>query len=223
MKPLLVTPAAIAQPAPQSLTLSGCWSARGIGSLEQQLESLRIAAGTQLVVDGTQVEVLDTAGAWLLQKLLLRLRAEGVSVTMHGLRPQFARLLEDIAQHVVDQNRDPATVARRAPTVLARLGQSATAAFGQGAALLGFVGESALALAGCVAHPERLRWRPILYNIRSAGFDALPIVGPIAAGQDINRTMVRRRMNPDVQRQWEAVRGELNRLAEAFELPRIRW
>jgi hypothetical protein len=45
----------------------------------------------------------------------------------------------------------------------------------------------------------------------------------ISAGQDINRTMVRRRLNPDVQRQWEAVRGELNRLAEAFELPRIRW
>jgi len=31
--------------------------------------------------------------------------------------------------------------------------------------------------------------------------------------------MVRRRLNPDVQRQWDAVRGELNRLAEAFELP----
>jgi hypothetical protein len=46
---------------------------------------------------------------------------------------------------------------------------------------------------------------------------------PTAVGQDINRTMVRRRLNPDVQRQWDAVRGELNRLAEAFELPRIRW
>ena len=45
----------------------------------------------------------------------------------------------------------------------------------------------------------------------------------IAVGQDINRTMVRRRLNPNVQRQWDAVRSELNRLAEAFQLPRIRW
>jgi len=45
----------------------------------------------------------------------------------------------------------------------------------------------------------------------------------ITAGQDINRTMVRRRLNPDVQHQWDVVRNELNRLAEAFELPRIRW
>ncbi len=45
----------------------------------------------------------------------------------------------------------------------------------------------------------------------------------IAVGQSINRTMVRRRLNPDVQRQWDIVRGELNRLAEVFELPKIRW
>jgi hypothetical protein len=35
--------------------------------------------------------------------------------------------------------------------------------------------------------------------------------------------MIRRRLHPDVQRQWDIVRGELNRLAEVFELPRIRW
>jgi phospholipid/cholesterol/gamma-HCH transport system permease protein len=57
------------------------------------------------------------------------------------------------------------------------LGRSAEVAFEQTVALVGFVGESAVALAGCVAHPARFRWRPILYNIRSAGFDALPIVG----------------------------------------------
>jgi hypothetical protein len=45
----------------------------------------------------------------------------------------------------------------------------------------------------------------------------------ITAGQDINRTMVRRRLGGDVQRQWDFVRQELNRLAEVFELPRIRW
>jgi len=54
----------------------------------------------------------------------------------------------------------------------------ASAEFGsQAAAMLSFVGESAHALAGSVRHPQRLRWRPILFNMRTAGFDALPIVG----------------------------------------------
>jgi phospholipid/cholesterol/gamma-HCH transport system permease protein len=44
-------------------------------------------------------------------------------------------------------------------------------------ALLGFLGESASALAGWIRHPAHIRWRPILFNLRSAGFDALPIVG----------------------------------------------
>ncbi|WP_255435268.1 ABC transporter permease [Rhodoferax sp. BLA1] len=44
-------------------------------------------------------------------------------------------------------------------------------------ALLGFLGENVMALLGWVLHPRRIRWRPILFNLRSAGFDALPIVG----------------------------------------------
>ena len=75
------------------------------------------------------------------------------------------------------QTTTSANASSTPPGALERIGRSAIATCGQGAALLAFVGEAALVLASCVAHPKRLRWRPILYNIRSAGFDALPIVG----------------------------------------------
>jgi hypothetical protein len=45
----------------------------------------------------------------------------------------------------------------------------------------------------------------------------------INAGQDINRQLMRGRLHPQIERQWSAIRSELNRLAEAFELPPIRW
>jgi phospholipid/cholesterol/gamma-HCH transport system permease protein len=61
--------------------------------------------------------------------------------------------------------------------MLARAGRSAADALEQSVALLAFVGETAFAFAASVAHPARIRWRPILYNIRSAGVDGLPIVG----------------------------------------------
>jgi phospholipid/cholesterol/gamma-HCH transport system permease protein len=60
---------------------------------------------------------------------------------------------------------------------LENIGHRTAAAIEQSLALLGFIGESAFALAKSLAQPKRIRWRPILYNIRSAGFDALPIVG----------------------------------------------
>ena len=180
MKLMSVAPAAFVQPTPQDLALSGCWTARGIGAIEQQLESVRVPATTEAIADGARIEALDTAGAWVLQKLLLRLRDEGTVVTLRGLRPEFARMLEVVAQHVTDQAGKPLPAARPSPSVLERIGRSAAAASEQAVALLRFIGECALALAGSIAHPARFRWRPILYNIRSAGFDALPIIGVLS-------------------------------------------
>ncbi len=63
------------------------------------------------------------------------------------------------------------------PGTFENIGRSAAAAVEQAGALLSFIGESAFASAKSLAQPSRIRWRAILYNIRSAGFDALPIVG----------------------------------------------
>ena len=64
-----------------------------------------------------------------------------------------------------------------APNVLARLGRSAASTFEQLLAMLTFIGESSHALLEWLLHPSRIRWRVVLFNLRSAGFDALPIVG----------------------------------------------
>jgi phospholipid/cholesterol/gamma-HCH transport system permease protein len=53
----------------------------------------------------------------------------------------------------------------------------ALAAWQQVVALLAFVGERILSLASGLRYPSRIRLRPIFFNIRTAGFDALPIVG----------------------------------------------
>ena len=178
MKPMLAAPAAIARTTPQDLALSGSWTARGIGAIQPQLDAVSAPAKSELVVDGARIEALDTAGAWVLQKLLRRLRDEGTAVQVRDLRPEFSKLLEVLGQQAAGQSDAPVDPVASAPaSIVEGLGRGAAAAFEQAVALLGFVGESAVALARCVAHPARFRWRPVLFNIRSAGFDALPIVG----------------------------------------------
>ena len=177
MHPMSAAPAAIAHSSSQELVLSGAWTARGIGAIAPELDAISAPAGQELLVDGARIEALDTAGAWVLQKLLQRLRGDGNALRLHGLRPEFARLLEAIEQQMADQARPLVAPAMAAPSGLEAVGRSTQAGLEQGFALLSFVGECALALGGCIAHPARIRWRPILYNIRSAGFDALPIVG----------------------------------------------
>ena len=157
--------------------MSGFWTARGIGPIAQQLESIRLPFRTETVADGARIEALDTAGAWVLQKLLMRLRSGDVVVTISGLRPRFARLLDIVAQHVADQTGKTVPVLSPPLTAVERIGRSAEEVLSQTVALLAFLGESTFALAGSVRHPARFRWRTVLYNIRSAGIDALPIVG----------------------------------------------
>ena len=172
-------------PGKRALALSGSWTARGMGPVAMQLASVRVGEGVgegaggklDMLADGTQIDALDTAGAWVLQKLLLRLRDEGAAVTLQGLRPHFAQLMAVVAQHMAEQASQPAPSAAPPLNPLERIGQATVEAWRQAAALLAFIGESAVAFAISVAHPSRFRWRPVLFNLRSAGFDALPIVG----------------------------------------------
>jgi phospholipid/cholesterol/gamma-HCH transport system permease protein len=168
-------PATFNQPTPQTLALSGAWTGRGVGAVMPQLDALSCSAQSQMLVDCESIEALDTAGAWTLQKLLARLRAEGATVEVRGLRPEFANLFAAVGRHLANSAETAAPVP--SPSHLESLGRNAWAALEQGVAMLGFVGEYTVALVGSIANPSRIRWRPIFFNIRSAGFDALPIVG----------------------------------------------
>jgi phospholipid/cholesterol/gamma-HCH transport system permease protein len=130
-----------------------------------------------LTVDASGIEALDTAGAWVLHKLLTRPRGDGAEVSLRGLPVEFSELLEGVRQHAAGQANGPAPVILTTPNALARLGRSAASTLEQFLAMLTFIGESSHALADWLAHPARIRWRAVLFNLRSAGFDALPIVG----------------------------------------------
>ena len=177
----------VTQSSPHTLTLGGGWTARGLGVVTTQLDALQLDGSAPAQLDASGIDQLDTAGAWVLHKLLTRLRGENSensearAVTLQGLHPDFARLLQAVTQHENEKAAASAAAPAGAPAppphVLERVGRHAGAAWEQGFAMLSFMGECAQAFAGCVAHPSRMRWRPILFNVRRAGFDALPIVG----------------------------------------------
>ena len=175
MNPESLTPASMTQPTSREVRLAGHWTALGIGALDiepKEISSLAKAEVPEIVVDGTGVERLDTVGVWILHRLLQRLRDEGHAVQLRGWSHQYSRLIER-----VEQPHDPLPSSNRSVSVLEQVGRATLDVGEQAIALLSFVGETSIALARSVAHPARMRWRPIAHNIRSAGFDALPIVG----------------------------------------------
>ncbi|PKO31831.1 MAG: hypothetical protein CVU34_16725 [Betaproteobacteria bacterium HGW-Betaproteobacteria-7] len=180
MSDLADGPASLAWNAQQQLQLAGSWTARGLGRIDRQLDALAQPAGAPLVIDASEIEAVDTAGAWVIHKLLQRLGSEAAGVELRALRPEFDHLLSLVAEEIARQGEVRKPAAERPATPLAALGQRTVNALEQATALLAFIGESAIAVGGWLLHPTRIRWRPILYNIRSAGFDALPIVGVLS-------------------------------------------
>jgi hypothetical protein len=45
----------------------------------------------------------------------------------------------------------------------------------------------------------------------------------ITVSKDINKTMIKWHLNPEAEREWDAVRAKLNLLAETFRLQKIPW
>ncbi len=169
-------PATSSAAEPPRIELSGSWSVLKLGGIEGRLDAVQRPVAGAAVVDGHRIDALDSAGAWLLLRLLRRLREGGGVVTLQGLSPPFAKLLDVVAQPARQGAPRAEAGAAPAPKALERLGRRVAPVLEEGLALLAFVGELAVAFATCVLQPRRWRWRPILFNIRSAGVDALPIV-----------------------------------------------
>ena len=180
MKPTQIQHAMIEQSTAMHLKLSGCWSAQNMNGVELQLESIHVKGNKNIVAECAEILAMDTAGALLLHKLLQRLNKQNTQVTLKDLDPAFKNLIAAIGMQLTSHSnqRNGAQLALiTAPNFVTRLGQTTIVLIGQTLDALRFIGETALALTKSVMQPKRIRWRPILFNIRTAGFDALPIVG----------------------------------------------
>ena len=162
------TPASITAHTSAGWALVGEWTARCLGQVPQQLESLH-CEGTEVVLDGTKLEAIDSAGVWLLQRWLLTNHA---TPTLHEWPPALQKLMLLVAD-----SADKPLPQKPANSSLKNVGRTAISAAQQAVALLTFTGETALAALRQLTHPKRIRWRILLRNIQIGGFNALPIIG----------------------------------------------
>ncbi len=151
----------------------GAWTVQGIAALERKLAQMDWPSANDLVFDCTDILALDTAGAWLLHRTVYALQQRGKNVRLDGLRTEFNALLQLIASRSV--HAEPAFPARIG--LLENIGRKTWRNLDMLADMLAFVGESSVALLRSLRQPRRIRWRAILYNLQTAGYDAMPITG----------------------------------------------
>jgi phospholipid/cholesterol/gamma-HCH transport system permease protein len=161
----------------QSATITvrciGAWVVREIAQLELQLEAISWPESGSFVIDGSQISALDTSGAWLLHRMTSSLERDGKNVNTIGLRPEFSALLRLVAScTITTKNVPPAKFG-----LLTSIGRRFWLALLETANILSFIGECSITLLRSLLQRHSIRWRPILHNLQSSGFEALPITG----------------------------------------------
>jgi phospholipid/cholesterol/gamma-HCH transport system permease protein len=171
------------QPTPSSaLALSGVWTARNLATIQSQLaqlQSLILSERSEIVLDGAKLEKIDSAGFWILQSKLDKIRQQGKSIRFLNWPEQYQKLV-DVTAVAGEEASSPSVTAileRVKPTLLARLGEVSYLSVQSVLVLLSFIGEVAQSLAQVIWVPRRWRLRMILRQIQIAGLDALPIIG----------------------------------------------
>ncbi|MGV6804289.1 MAG: MlaE family lipid ABC transporter permease subunit [Ruegeria sp.] len=128
-----------------------------------------------VVVDMSQIEAMDTGGAWMIADLANRFSAAGATVTFEGLAPAHSSLLDTVSENL------PKSVPAEAPHKglipwLEDLGRGTVGAGRDTVSILGFLGLTLHRLARTLVMPWRLRRAALVSQMEETGFKALPIV-----------------------------------------------
>jgi phospholipid/cholesterol/gamma-HCH transport system permease protein len=159
------------------LVAAGPWTAAHANELEQLVDgATRESAGAPAIcVDLSAVQSLDTCGAWLLERLIRQLRADGREPQIIGLSGWYRDLL-DTLDHV-NRERPGASPSRHG--MVARLDALGRAVIELGRDLLPFInmlGALGIAIMRTLAHPRSFRMTSAVHQLDRVGWQAVPIV-----------------------------------------------
>ena len=151
----------------------GAWTLQYLSDLERRSGRLRWPDARDVICDAGEVTAMDTGGALLLQRSLNDMRRLGYTVSLHGLKPEFAELVRLVeTRSALNHATGPQRSGWEAH--LARKVRSRKEAALEA---IEFLGEVAVAATQALARPRTIRWRAVLRVVELDGVNALAITG----------------------------------------------
>jgi phospholipid/cholesterol/gamma-HCH transport system permease protein len=161
-----------------TLTLGGRLDAYSIADVWVRARAALAAAPTRrVVVDAAAVEYCDGGGVAMLIDLLRQPRAADAAVSVRGLRPEFQTLFDQFDLSALAAPDEPPPVRLNA---IEEIGHAAATLGRDMRTQIAFIGDVSGALWHAVTHPQRVRWKDVLYTCEQVGANALPIVSLIS-------------------------------------------
>jgi phospholipid/cholesterol/gamma-HCH transport system permease protein len=163
--------------------LAGHWALPQTEKDENNLETCAaelLAAGKVVqgaIFDLQEVERLDTAGAWLIDRTSQDLNQSGVDTSFEKLRPEFQILLKEA--HYRELKGPKPQQGSYAVNLLADIGESMVEISHDLFQNVNFLGEVMATLAGIVLSPRQFRLTSFVYHLEAIAFRSVPIIALI--------------------------------------------
>ncbi|WP_448662981.1 MlaE family lipid ABC transporter permease subunit [Sphingomonas sp. CJ20] len=151
-----------------TLRFTGNLSLACLQDLPQRLDAVE---GKIDRLDLSDVERIDTVGAWLIHRF-----ARDHEATVDGLEPDEQHLLDQVAaaEHPISMPARPANPLTR---MLGEVGDAVFVAAHTMYGLLGFLGATLIAFWNVATHPRRFRFNATVQRFEVVGVSALGIIG----------------------------------------------
>ncbi|PZN93629.1 MAG: ABC transporter permease [Alphaproteobacteria bacterium] len=133
-------------------------------------------AGNDLAIDLSGIGRIDTAGAWLIHRLVQDWGAAGVSARVENASADADRLIAEVA---ANDRPVPCHVPRGngAFDQLVRIGNAVFVITENIGKILAFLGQTLIVLAQTLVGRRPLRWHAVIHQCEAIGVNALAIVG----------------------------------------------
>lgn len=153
------------------LALKGAWQLADLAAIDRALRGKRLPA--RVVLDGKQLESIDTSSAWLLADALRHAGITPTQVQLDGFGDDHRAVIERVLRLGEAKQELPR---RKRLSALAQFGKSSIEVGHMCAGHVTFLGETAQAIAELVRHPSRLRLKELTVQFEQTGLNAIPVV-----------------------------------------------
>jgi phospholipid/cholesterol/gamma-HCH transport system permease protein len=159
------------------LVAEGVWTTRDAASLDGQLQHIDLGDATDAEIDGSGLERIDSAGAWLLVRTKRDWEERGKRIGPIKIPAMYETLMhavehEHTAPPVVIHNR------HTLEAFVGRVGRATIHGLQQGVGILGYIGRVTVEVSEAIYHPRgNLRIAALIHQVEETGINALPIVG----------------------------------------------
>lgn len=160
--------------AQATVRVTGALNIATVNSIDDQVRGVRAAGADRVTIDLSDVEDMDTSGAWIVHRLRTRLQEGGVDVRVTGCNEGQQALIDRMER---SEGKEKG-LHRRENMLLgfvANIGEQSIEIAKEARDVTAFLGLVLVTLGKVIVQPWKLRVTSLVHHMQAAGLNAMPI------------------------------------------------